>query len=112
MRYIICTTLLAIGALASTGASAFQLNGTLPMYPPGHAMNEMPASAIAAGVPLVLETTDSVQTVDTWYTSNAPKSCIRSAQTGGVKYQCPGGAIMIYAKGSTQIAFVPSFPHF
>ena len=104
--------LTAAGALVCTAASAFEFDGKLPMYPHGRNMNDMPASAVAMGVPMVLETTDSVSTVDAWYTSNTPKSCTRSAQSGGVKYQCPGGSIMIYAHGTTQIAFVPAMPPF
>ena len=88
-----------------------RVDGKLPMYPNARNMNDMPAAAIAMGVPLVLETADSVPRVDAWYTSNAPKSCTRSAQSGGVRYQCAGGSIMIYAKGATQIAFVPTFSH-
>jgi len=45
------------------------------MYPGGHNMNEVPASAVAAGVPLVMETPDGVHQVDLWYAANA-KSCI------------------------------------
>jgi hypothetical protein len=94
---------------AFSGASlAQQLDGKLLMYPGGRNLNDMPSSAIAAGVPLVLETGDSVSTVDAWYTVNA-KACARSAQSGGVKYQCDGGSIMIYDHaGKTQVALVPS----
>ena len=91
--------------------SAAQMNGRLPMYPRGRNMNDMPASAVARGVPMVLETGDSVKAVDDWYTSNAPKSCMRTTASQGVKYACPGGSIMIYAHGGkTQIAFVPAMP--
>ncbi len=86
---------------------AVELDGSLPMYPRGKNMNDMPAAAIAKGVPLVLQTEDSVQTVDAWYASNAPKSCTRSAEKQGVKYACPGGSVMIYSKGKTQIALIP-----
>ena len=107
------STLLAASVLVCTAASAAQLNGQLPMYPRGHNMNAMPASAVAAGVPMVLETADAVSAVDAWYTSNAPKACTRTAQSGSVKYACPSGSIMIYAHGGkTQIAFVPAIPHF
>lgn len=105
--------LFAACTLVCTAASAVQLDGQLPLYPRGHNMNDMPASAVAMGVPMVLETGDAVHMVDLWYTSNAPKSCTRSAQSGGVKYACPGGSIMIYEHGGkTQIAFVPAMPHF
>ncbi len=93
------------------GAAAVQSNGKLPMYPRGRNLNEMPASAVERGVPMVLETGDSVQTVDAWYKANAPKSCARSTASQGVKYACPSGSIMIYAHaGKTQIAFVPTMP--
>lgn len=89
---------------------AAQMNGKLPMYPGGRNMNsDMPASAIAMGVPMVLETTDAVHVVDGWYNSHTAKSCARSAASGGVKYACPAGSIMIYPHGGkTQIAFVPA----
>ena len=91
--------------------SAAQMNGRLPMYPRGRNLNDMPASAVAMGVPMVLETDDSVKTVDGWYTSNAPKSCIRTTASRGVKYACSQGSIMIYAHGDkTEIAFVPTLP--
>jgi hypothetical protein len=112
MPYLIRIALAASAIFVCTGASAFQLDGKLPIYPNGRDISDMPASAIAMGVPLVLETADSIPAVDRWYKSNAPNTCARSAQSGGVKYQCPGGSIMIYAKDGTQIAFVPAFPHF
>jgi hypothetical protein len=111
MHRLTAIALLTASTLVCSIVSAAQLDETLPIYPNGRNMNDMPASAIAMGVPLVLETSDSVPTVDGWYTSNAPKSCVRSAQSGGVKYACPGGSIMIYAHGSaTQVAFVPAMP--
>ena len=113
MRHPIRFGLLA-AALACTSALAIQMDGRLPMYPRGHNMNPgMPANAIAMGVPLVLESTDAVHLVDLWFSSNAPKSCVRSAASGGVKYACPGGSIMIYAHGgNTQVAYVPAMPSF
>ncbi|MDQ2764787.1 MAG: hypothetical protein M3Y22_15325 [Pseudomonadota bacterium] len=97
-----------VGALVCASAFAADYDGKLPMYPRGHNMNDMPASAIAMGVPMVLETTDAVHLVDLWYTSNA-KSCSRKAASGSIKYQCPTGSIMVYAHGAnTQIAFVPA----
>lgn len=75
-------------------------------------MNDMPTAAVAKGVPLVLETEDTVQTVDAWYNSNAPKTCTRSAEAQGVKYACPGGNVMIYSKGKTQVALIPSMGSF
>ncbi len=86
-----------------------QSNGKLPIYPRGRNLNDMPASAVAQGVPMVLETDDSVATVDAWYKSHAPGSCARSTAAQGVKYACPAGSVMIYAhEGKTQIAFVPA----
>ena len=99
--------------LVCTAASAAQMNGKLPTYPNGHNMNNMPASVVAMGVPLVLDTSDPVLTVDGWYTSHAPKACARSTASQGTKYACAGGSIMIYAHGGqTQIAFVPATPAF
>lgn len=99
--------------LVCAAASAAQTNGKLPMYSNRHNMNNMPASAVAMGVPLVLETNDPVLTVDGWYTSHAPKACARSTASQGIKYACPGGSIMIYAHGGqTQIAFVPAMQAF
>ncbi len=98
---------------AAAPAAAARSNGKLPMYPRGRNLNDMPASAVARGVPMVLETNDSVQTVDAWYKANAPASCARSTASQGVKYACPSGSIMIYAHaGKTQIAFVPTMPSF
>ena len=92
-------------------ASAAESNGKLPMYPRGRNLNDMPASAVAMGVPMVLETGDSVQVVDAWYRSHAPRSCTRTTASGGVKYACPSGSVMIYPHGGkTQIAFVPAMP--
>ncbi len=107
----------AYSVLASSSpvfASSVQLDGQLPMYPHAKAdarESSLTPAAIAQGVPLVLLTTDSVDTVDHWYASNTPKSCTRLAQSGGVQYKCPGGSIMIYVHGSTQIALVPPMPH-
>jgi hypothetical protein len=115
--YKILTAIVAYAALASATASAdqIQLNGQLPMYP--HSKldsreSSITPAAIAHGVPLVLLTSDSVRTVDTWYASHAPKECKRQAAAQGVKYACPTGSIMIYVHGQTQIAFVPAFPRF
>jgi hypothetical protein len=111
MRYTTPITRLLSGALICVAAFAAQMNGNLPMYPRGHNMSDMPASAVAMGVPMVLETDDSVQTVDSWYTANTPKSCVRTIASGGMKYACSSGSIMIYAHGGkTQIAFVPAMP--
>jgi hypothetical protein len=113
-RFILALFAVAAVATISPAAAgpAFQLDGSLPMYPrakldPKEA--DLPAAAIAEGVPLVLETSDSVHLVDVWYGSNAPKSCTRVAQSAGVQYKCPGGSIQIYNHGGTQIALVPAF---
>ena len=109
MQRFIQPAVVALAALVASVAMAQQFDGKLPMYPGGHNLSDMPAAAVKAGVPLVAETGDSVDAVDAWYKANAP-SCTRSAQSGGVKFQCAGGSIMIYQKaGKTQIAFVPSF---
>lgn len=95
-------------AAAGSGSTP-KSDGKLPIYPRGRNLNDMPASAIAQGVPMVLETGDSVATVDGWYKSHVPGSCARSTAAQGVKYACPAGSIMIYAHGGkTQIAFVPA----
>ena len=102
-------SLVTLTAFACTTVFAASMNGTLPMYPAGHNMNNMPASAVAMGVPMVLETSDSPQKVDAWYGANAPKACARTTATDGIKYACPGGSIMIYSHdGKTQIALVPA----
>jgi hypothetical protein len=109
MKTFICAALaLTAGALFGSSAMAQQFDGKLPLYPGGRNLSEMPAAAVKAGVPMVSETGDSVDVVDAWYKTNA-QSCARSAQSSGVKYQCAGGSIMIYAhEGKTQIALVPS----
>jgi hypothetical protein len=93
-------------------ASAPADDGSLPMYPGSRNTNrEMPASAVAKGVPVVLETGDSAATVDAWYRSHTSGSCERIAVERAVKYACPIGSIMIYAhEGKTQIALVPAMP--
>jgi len=91
------------------GDASPKANGKLPIYPRGRNLNDMPESAVAQGVPMVLETGDSVATVDAWYTSHVPGSCARTTAAHGVKYACPAGSIVIYPhEGKTQIAFVPA----
>jgi hypothetical protein len=114
-KLLLATAAFAAVATASpASASTFALDGALPMYPHATADSRetVPASALAHGVPYVLLTSDSVHVVDAWYAAHAPKSCARNAQSGGVQYKCPGGSIMIYVHGSTQIALVPAMPHF
>jgi hypothetical protein len=97
------------GGGSSNASGSVRMNGKLPMYPHARNLNDIPASAIERGVPMVLETGDSVSTVDAWYKTNASKPCTRSTAAQGVKYACPGGSIMIYGhEGKTQIAFVPT----
>ncbi len=105
----------AAGASGGGGAAAsgaVRRDGKLPMYPNARNLNDdMPASAIEQGVPMVLETNDPVTKVDAWYKSNASKPCSRTASSEVVKYSCPGGSVMIYSKqGKTEIAFVPGMP--
>jgi hypothetical protein len=108
MHRIARLAILAAAITWSAGALAQQFDGKLPLYPHAKNMNDMPAAALSAGVPMVMETSDSVDTVDSWYRTNSAV-CARTAQSGGVKYQCQTGSIMIYPhQGKTQIAFVPS----
>jgi hypothetical protein len=112
----LCAAIAATVSHAPAPAAEYQLDGQLPMYPHGK-LDAKEASltpaAIAHGVPLVLLTSDPVHDVDAWYASHAPKGCTRREASGGIKFACPGGSIMIYAHaGQTQIAFVPPFPTF
>ncbi|HEY2798284.1 MAG TPA: hypothetical protein VGK26_10390 [Thermoanaerobaculia bacterium] len=94
---------------APAGGASSKDNGKLPIYPRGRNLNDMPASVVAQGVPMVLETSDSVATVDAWYKSHVPGSCARTAASEGVKWACPAGSVVIYPhEGKTQIAFVPA----
>jgi hypothetical protein len=105
--------LIAIAAIAATSpawASSPRMDGQLPMYPNAKINSQianMPSNAIAHGVPLVLKSPDSVHTVDLWYKSNTSSACKRTEQSKGVQYKCPGGSIMIYTHGGTEIALVP-----
>jgi hypothetical protein len=96
---------------------AMQYDGKLPLYPRGQAapgIQDMPASALAQGVPYQQTTTDSVHLVDLWFQSNAPKSCQRVTMSGNsaVQYKCPGGSVVIQTHGGTLISYVPAFPKF
>ncbi|HEY1656154.1 MAG TPA: hypothetical protein VGF86_13680, partial [Candidatus Tumulicola sp.] len=108
MKKLFLAVALAAGLTAPAWASV-QMDGALPMYPNAKLdpREDVPAAAIAKGVPLVQLTKDSVATVDAWYKSNAPKGCKRTAASAGVQYKCPGGSIQIYDRGGTQIALVP-----
>lgn len=116
LRATLATAALALAVLAAPALAA-QLDGQLPLYPRGHAaagMESIPASALAQGVPYQQVTTDTVDLVDRWYKSNAPKSCTRVTAAGNpaVQYKCPGGSIVIQVHGGTLISFVPAMPHF
>ena len=113
------TAIAAISAMASMliGQPAFaaERDGSLPLYPhgtPAHGTESIPQSALAQGVPYQQTTPDSVATVDGWYRTNASKECARTAASGGVRYACPGGYIVIQDHGGTIISFVPAMPHF
>jgi hypothetical protein len=96
-------------------ALAVEHDGQLPLYPHGvaaHGMGDIPANALAQGVPYQQSTPDSVHAVDAWYRANAPKSCSRAEASGAVQYKCPGGSIVIQDHGGTIVSFVPAFPHF
>lgn len=96
--------------LLTQPALAVQRDGQLPMYPrgtPAHGMESIPPGALAQGVPYQQTTTDSVHLVDLWYQSNA-KACSRLEASGGVRYKCPGGYIVIQDHGGTLISYVPA----
>lgn len=100
--------------LVATPALAVSSDGSLPLYPhgqPAHGMDSIPANALAQGVPYQQTTSDSVQTVDAWYRTNAPKACSRMEASGGVRYSCPGGFIVIQNHDGTIISFVPPLGH-
>jgi hypothetical protein len=101
-------------ALVAAPALAAGTDGSLPLYPngkPAHGMESIPANALSQGVPYQQTTSDSVQAVDAWYRSNAPKGCSRMAASGAVRYSCPGGYIVIQNHDGTIISFVPPFGH-
>jgi hypothetical protein len=105
----------ALGAGLSLAGPAFaadyQLDGQLPMYPPGKLdpkESSVTPAAMAHGGPLVLLTADSVATTNAWYALHVPKTCTRQDAAQGTKFACPGGSIMVYARaGQTQIALIP-----
>jgi hypothetical protein len=103
----------ALGLFAAP-AGAVQTDGQLPLYPRGHVAPgmDMPAAALAQGVPYQQTTTDSIHLVDLWFKSNAPKACARVTVSGNpaVQYKCPGGSIVIQDHGGTLISYVPAFP--
>lgn len=104
-----------IAATMPLSALAGERDGQLPLYPhgtPAPGMGDIPANALAAGVPYQQTTTDSIPTVDAWYRTNASKGCSRIQGSGAVQYKCPGGSIVIQTHGTTLISFVPAFQHF
>ena len=114
-KYFLTTAASAALTLAGLVGPAFaaQYDGQLLLYPRGHVaagIGDMPAAALAQGVPYQQTTSDSVHLVDLWYKSNAPKSCTRIAASGtpAVQYKCPGGSIVIQDHGGTIISFVPA----
>jgi hypothetical protein len=114
-HFIATLALAAILGASSVPAVAAGYDGKLPLYPHGQVargVGDMPAAALAAGVPYQQTTADSVSTVDAWYASHAPKACTRKAARGAVQYRCPGGSIVIQPHGETLISFVPAMPHF
>jgi hypothetical protein len=106
MKYITLAALLLLAVAAGH-------DGNLPLYPHGAAAPGMdvPANALAYGVPYQQTTTDSVDAVDRWYQANLPKSCSRMSASGAVKYTCGEWAIVIQSHGGTIISFVKvSYP--
>jgi hypothetical protein len=115
IKQLIASTAAVAALLIAQPALAAGHDGSLPLYPHGSVapgMGDIPVSALAQGVPYQQTTSDSVQTVDAWYKSNAPKSCTRLAASGGVKYTCPGGTIVIQTHNGTLISLLPAMPHF
>jgi len=111
-RLLVITAAAALSLSFVRPALADQHDGQLLMYPrgtPAHGMESFPAAALAHGVPYQQTTSDSVHLVDLWYKSNAPKSCSRLEAAGAVRYQCPGGYVVIQDHGGTLISFVPAF---
>jgi hypothetical protein len=103
-----------VAAASPVLAAEYTLDGQLPMYPHGQLdakESSLTPAAIAHGVPLVLLTSDGIDVVDAWYGGHLPKACTRQQASGGLKYACPGGSIMVYPHaGKTQIALIPPMP--
>lgn len=115
IKHLTASAAVMAALFATAPAYAADRDGSLPLYPHGTVaagMGSIPTSALAQGVPYQQSTADSVGTVDAWYKSNAPKSCTRLAASGGVRYTCPGGTIVIQNHNGTLISFVPAMPHF
>jgi hypothetical protein len=89
-----------------------QTDGALPLYPRGHALENIPPNAMRAGVPFNQTTSDSVDVVDLWFKSNLPKDCSKLAASGGVRWSCPAGYIVIQKHNGTFISYIPSSVQF
>ncbi len=85
-----------------------QTDGQLPIYPRGHIVEDVPANAIRAGVPLNETTGASIHLVDLWFKSNLPNDCRRLAASGAVRWSCPAGTIVIQNHNGTFISYIPS----
>lgn len=103
-------TLLVQPVLAK--ASDIQTDGALPLYPRGRAVENIPPSAMRAGVPFNQTTNDSVQSVDLWFKSHLPKDCSRLATSGGVRWSCAAGYIVIQKRNGTFISYIPGSVQF
>lgn len=109
MKTLIATLALA-AALTAAALAIPKMDGPFPMYPNAHLdaqESSVPDAALASGIPIVIETADSVATVDAWYKTHLPSNCKRNAKAQGVQYACPRGSIQIYDHGGTQIAILP-----
>ncbi|MBV8364179.1 MAG: hypothetical protein JO193_06405 [Candidatus Eremiobacteraeota bacterium] len=84
-----------------------QTDGALPLYPRGHAVENIPANAMRAGVPFNQTTGDSVHMVDLWFKSNLPNDCKRLSAQGAVRWSCPAGIIVIQPHNGTFISYLP-----
>ncbi len=103
-------TVLVQPALAQE--SDIQTDGALPLYPRGHAVENIPPNAMRAGAPFNQTTNDSVQFVDLWFKSHLPKNCSRVAANGGVRWSCSAGYIVIQKHDGTFISYIPSSVQF
>ena len=103
MRYSMRFNPFDAAVLGCRSALAIKMNSQVPPCPRGHNTNDMPASEIAVGVPIMLETTDALHLVDWRFTSNALRSCAHSEGAGGATYACAGGSIMIYPHGGNTL---------
>ena len=89
-----------------------QTDGSLPLYPRGHAVEQIPPDALRAGVPFNQTTSDSVHLVDLWFKSNLPNDCKRMSAQGAVRWSCPAGIIVIQPHNGTFISYLPGAASF